>query len=84
MLADISPEKLVCSVDSKGCWIGAPRKELWSAVSRPGVEWNTEYSSANVGVQPLRFSKLELFFGVSKVGLVGNWPDVGVCVGVGG
>ena len=43
----------------------------------------TEYSSANVGVQPLRFSKLELFLGVSKVGL-GNWAEVGVWVGVGG
>lgn len=43
----------------------------------------TEYSSAKVGVQPLRFSKLDLFLGVSKVGL-GNWADVGVWVGVGG
>lgn len=48
------------------------------------MEWKTEYSSAKVGVQPLRFSKLELLFlGVSKAGL-GNCPDVGVCVGVGG
>lgn len=54
------------------------------AVRRPGVALNTEYSSANVGVQPLRFSKLEvLFLGVWKVGL-GKAADVGVFVGVGG
>lgn len=52
-------------------------------VNLPGVELKTEYSSANVGVHPLRLSKFELFLGVWKVGL-GNCPDVGVCVGVGG
>jgi hypothetical protein len=53
-------------------------------VSLPGVELNTEYSSANVGVHPLRFSKLELLsLGVWKVGL-GNCPEVGVREGVGG
>jgi hypothetical protein len=31
-------------------------------VSLPGVELKTEYSSANVGVQPLRSSKLDLLF----------------------
>ncbi len=44
----------------------------------------TEYSSAKVGVHPPRFSKLELFLGVWKAVGLGNWPEVGVCVGVGG
>ena len=53
-------------------------------VSLPGVELKTEYSSANVGVQPLRSSKLFLLFlGVWKSGL-GRFADVGVLVGVGG
>ena len=48
------------------------------------MELKTEYSSAKVGVQPLRFSKLELFLGVSKAVGLGNWVEVGVWVGVGG
>jgi hypothetical protein len=66
-----------------GCGVEMSMNDRWSPVSRPGVVLNTEYSSAKVGVQPLRFSKLELFLGVSKVGLE-NWAEVGVWVGVGG
>jgi hypothetical protein len=62
------------------CWLGVyavsgpgvdtSAKEFWEFISRPGVELKTEYSSANVGVQPLRSSKLELLFlGVWKTGL---------------
>jgi hypothetical protein len=46
------------------CGVDVSRKGFCDPVSRPGVELNTEYSSANVGVQPLRFSKFELFLGV--------------------
>jgi hypothetical protein len=64
--------------------VEASANECCEFINRPGVALNTEYSSAKVGVQPVRSSKLEsLFLGVWKRGL-GNCPDVGVCVGVGG
>jgi hypothetical protein len=48
----------------EGRGVDVSRNGFCDPVSRPGVELNTEYSSANVGVQPLRFSKFELFLGV--------------------
>jgi hypothetical protein len=56
------------------------------ALKLPGVELNTEYSSANCGVHPDRSSpKLSPRFcrGVSRTAL-GNTADVGVGLGLGG
>lgn len=70
-----------CAAISASTLPEALANERWDPpVMRPGVEAKTVYSSAKVGVQPVRFSRFVEYLGVSgKCAVVGVWPGVGGC-----